>query len=215
MNTESRSPESSEIRSGYDRWSSVYDDDANPLPALEEPIVHERLGSVRGLTVLDLGCGTGRHTLWLANAGAIVTAVDFSEGMLAQAHCKPGAGAIRFVVHDIQNRLPFEDGFFDRVVSGLVLEHIEDLYHFFSKVRWVLRPGGRALLTTMHPAMFLRGSQARFTDPDTGESVQPGSYPHQISDFVIAGLRNNLTLLHLSEHSPDAKFASLYPRGEK
>lgn len=128
MNTESRSPESSEIRSGYDRWSSVYDDDANPLPALEEPIVHERLGSVRGLTVLDLGCGTGRHTLWLANAGAIVTAVDFSEGMLAQAHCRLGAGAIRFVVHDILNRLPFEDGFFDRVVSGLVLEHIED-YH--------------------------------------------------------------------------------------
>lgn len=215
MNTEIRSPESTEIRSGYDRWSSVYDDDANPLPALEEPIVHEQLGSVRGLTVLDLGCGTGRHALWLASAGAIVTAVDFSEGMLARARRKPGADAVRFVVHDIQNRLPFEDGFFDRVVSGLVLEHIEDLHHFFSEVRRVLRPGGRALLTTMHPAMFLRGSQARFTDPDSGEIVQPGSYPHQISDFVMAGLRNNLTLLHLGEHSPDAEFASHYPRGEK
>ena len=215
MNTEAQSPEPRAIRSAYDRWSSVYDDDANPLPALEEPIVHAQLGSVRGLTVLDLGCGTGRHALWLASAGAIVTAVDFSEGMLARARRKPGADAVRFVVHDIQNPLPFDDGFFDRVVSALVLEHIEDLHHFFSQVRRVLRPGGRALLTTMHPAMFLRGSQARFTDPDSGEIVQPGSYPHQISDFVMAALRNNLSLLHLGEHSANAEFAAQYPRCEK
>jgi malonyl-CoA O-methyltransferase len=215
MNTEDRSPESSGIRNGYDRWASVYDHDANPLPSLEEPIVREQLGSVRGLAVLDLGCGTGRHALWLASAGAIVTAVDFSEGMLAQARRKPGANAVRFVVHDIHKHLPFENGFFDRVVSGLVLEHIEDLQHFFFEVRRVLCPGGRAFLTAMHPAMFLRGSQARFTDPDSGEIVQPGSYSHQISDFVMAGLRNNLSLLHLGEHSPNAEFASRYPRCEK
>ncbi len=215
MNVETRPPEPKTIRSGYDRWSSVYDDDANPLPALEEPLVRGKLGSVQGLTVLDLGCGTGRHALWLAKAGANVTAVDFSEGMLAQALRKPGADAVRFVVHDIEKRLPFENDFFDRVVSGLVLEHIEDLHQFFSEVHRVLRPGGLALLTAMHPAMFLRGIQARFTDPDTGESVQPGSYPHQISDFVMAALRNNLTLLHLAEHSPDAEFASYYPRAEK
>lgn len=215
MNTQIRSPEPTEIRSGYDRWSSVYDHDANALPALEEPLVREQLGSVRGLAVLDLGCGTGRHALWLASAGAIVTAVDFSEGMLAQANRKPGAGAVRFVVHDIQNRLPFEDGFFDLVVSGLVLEHIKDLYHFFFEVRRVLRPGGRALLTAMHPAMFLRGSQARFTDPDSGEKVQLGSYAHQISDFIMAGLRNDLSLVHLGEYSPNADFATQYPRCEK
>ncbi|MFC2023506.1 class I SAM-dependent methyltransferase [Chloroflexota bacterium] len=215
MNTELRSPEPTAIRGGYDRWSNVYDHDANPLPALEEPFVRERLGSVRGLSFLDLGCGTGRHALWLASAGATVTAVDFSEGMLTRARHKPGAGAVRFVNHDIQNRLPFDDDFFDRVVSGLVLEHIENLNHFFSEVRRVLRPGGRALLTAMHPAMFLRGGQARFTDPDSGEVVQPGSYAHQISDFVMAGLRNNLSLLHLGEHAPDADFASRYPRCEK
>jgi ubiquinone/menaquinone biosynthesis C-methylase UbiE len=215
MNAEVGSPEPTEIRDGYDRWSSVYDDEANPLPALEEPFAREQLGSVRGLAVLDLGCGTGRHALWLASAGAIVTAVDFSEGILARARRKAGAGAVRFVVHDIEDRLPFEDGLFDRVMSGLVLEHVKDLDHFFSEIRRVLRPWGRAVLTTMHPAMFLRGTQARFTDPDSGEKVQPGSYPHQISDFVMAALRSNLGLLHLGEHSPDAEFASRYPRGEK
>jgi malonyl-CoA O-methyltransferase len=89
------------IRSGYDRWAVVYDHDANPLIALEEPVVHDALGDVRGAAALDLGCGTGRHALWLAAPGAAVTAVDFSDGMLAEARRKPGADAVRFAVHDL------------------------------------------------------------------------------------------------------------------
>lgn len=75
----------SEVRGGYDRWAAVYDHDGNPLQALEGPVVRAAVGDVRGLKVLDLGCGTGRHALWLAAAGAHVTGVDFSEGMLAEA----------------------------------------------------------------------------------------------------------------------------------
>src|SRR5437764_12466232 len=81
-------------RDGYDLWSAVYDADANPLPAIEEPCVDRLLGDVRGLAVLDLGCGTGRHALRLAAAGAVVTALDFSPGMLDQARAKPGAGRV-------------------------------------------------------------------------------------------------------------------------
>ena len=40
----------------------------------------------------------------------------------------------------------------------------------------------------MHPAMFLRGSQARFTDPATGDVVQPGSVPHPFGEFVMAAV---------------------------
>src|SRR5712692_1086954 len=115
------------IRAGYDRWALVYDHDANPLPALEEPFVREAVGEVRGLAVLDLGCGTGRHTVWLAAAGATVTAVDFSEGMLAEARRKTAAANVRFLAHDLHQPLPFPSGTFDLVVSGLVLEHLRDL----------------------------------------------------------------------------------------
>jgi malonyl-CoA O-methyltransferase len=118
-----------------------------------------------------LGCGTGRHALWLAAAGANVTAVDFSEGMLAEARRKPGAEAIRFLCHDAHEPLPF-GAEFDVVVSGLVLEHIRDLDAFFAEIRRVLVPGGRAVVSGMHPAMHLRGSQARFTDSETGEIVR-------------------------------------------
>src|SRR5262245_17901578 len=75
-------------RDGYDRWAAIYDDEGNPLVALETAHVHALLGDVRGLDVVDLGCGTGRHTLWLANAGARVTAVDFSPEMLRRARAK-------------------------------------------------------------------------------------------------------------------------------
>ena len=97
------------VQTGYDRWAAIYDHDGNPLQGLEEPVVRATVGDVRGLNVLDLGCGTGRHSLWLAAGGATVTAVDFSDGMLAEARKKPGADAVRFVAHDLHRPLPFPD----------------------------------------------------------------------------------------------------------
>lgn len=208
-------PDPSAIRSGYDRWAELYDHELNPLIALEEPIVRQALGDVSGLSVLDLGCGTGRHALWLGAAGARVTAVDFSEGMLSEARRKLGASAVRFLVHDLHQPLPFEAVAFDRIVSGLVLEHLSDLGAVFAEARRVLRPGGRALVSAMHPAMFLKGVWARFTDPETGEKVQPGSVPHSIGDFVMAAVRAGFALDAIGEYAPDAAFAARYPRAEK
>ncbi|MGI9430406.1 MAG: class I SAM-dependent methyltransferase [Bythopirellula sp.] len=203
------------VQAGYNRWSVVYDHDANPLPALEEPIVRQWLGDVAGLKVLDLGCGTGRHALWLAEAGAEVTAVDFSPGMLAEAQSKPGAHGVKFLQHDLHKPLPFAAQAFDTIVSGLVLEHLNDLASFFADARRVLKPAGRAVVSAMHPAMFLRGSQARFTDPDSGEIVQPGSLAHALSDLVMAAIHGGFQLANVGEFAPDGPFADRFPRAEK
>jgi len=203
------------VRHGYDRWAVVYDYDANPLAALEEPHMRDAVGSVRGLSVLDLGCGTGRHAIWLAAAGATVTALDFSEGMLAEARRKTGAESIRFIVHDLHERLPFLGGSFDLVVSGLVCEHVRNLQSFFAEAHRMLRAGGRAVVSAMHPAMFLRGSQARFTDPASGEVVQPGSVNHRLGEFVMAALHSRFMIEAIDEYAPDADFAASYPRAEK
>ena len=205
----------SSVQTGYDRWAAIYDHDGNPLQGLEEPVVRATVGDVRGLNVLDLGCGTGRHSLWLAAGGATVTAVDFSDGMLAEARKKPGADAVRFVAHDLHQLLPFPDGTFDRVVSGLVLEHLRELNGFLAEARRVLKPGGRAVVSAMHPAMFLRGAQARFTDPASGELVQPGSVPHAIGAFVMAAVRAGFRLEAVDEFAPDAAFAEHYPRAAR
>jgi ubiquinone/menaquinone biosynthesis C-methylase UbiE len=203
------------VREGYDRWAAVYDHDRNPLAALEEPHMREAVGAVHHLAILDLGCGTGRHTVWLVDAGARVTALDFSEGMLAEARRKVQSADVQFVTHDLHQPLPFADGAFDVVVSGLVLEHLSDLGAFFAEAHRVLKWGGRAVVSAMHPAMSLRGSQARFTDPASGEIVQPGSIRYQVSDFVTAALKAGFALSAMSEYSPDAQFAGRFPRAEK
>lgn len=205
----------SQVRAGYDRWSAVYDHDANPLQAFEEPVVRQAVGEVAGLTVVDLGCGTGRHTAWLASAGAQVTAVDFSPGMLAEAKAKVDGHEVTLVEHDLHQSLPFADATFDVAVSGLVLEHLVDLRAFFVEVRRVLRVGGRAVVSAMHPAMFLRSSQARFTDPNSGEVIAPGSVSHSVADIVMATVHAGFRLDNVTEHAPTAEFAERYPRAAK
>src|SRR5581483_11328891 len=56
------SPEELPVQAGYAAWASCYDDDGNPLIALEEPAVRAWFGPLHGKRALDLGCGTGRHT---------------------------------------------------------------------------------------------------------------------------------------------------------
>lgn len=223
-------------RDGYDAWSGLYDVESNPLVMLEERVVVARLAGVvegaragRGRAragaaacgdgeprVLDVGCGTGRHAVRLAMGGTAVTAMDFSRGMLAQARGKPGAERVRWVEHDLAvHPWPVEVGGFDVVLSALVLDHVRDVGAFFESVARALAPGGRAVLTVMHPAMMLRGVQARFTDPASGERVMPASAANEISDYVMGAVRAGLSIEHLSEHRVDAELVAASPRAEK
>lgn len=196
--------EESEIvttREGYDRWAEIYDDEDNPLIALEEEHLSPLLGDVRGLDVLELGSGTGRRTLWFCENGARVTAVDFSDGMIEKARRKPGWEHVRFVPHDLARPLPFDDGYFDMVAHFLVGEHIPDLHRFFRECRRVCRTGGRVVASMMHPAMLLRGIHAHFRDPASGRDVCPRSHAHDTSDYVMAALTAGLAIEHMSEHA--------------
>ena len=202
-------------REGYDRWAELYDTDGNPLIALEEPEVDRLVGDAADRSLLDVGCGTGRHAVRFAAAGAKVTAIDFSEVMMSKARAKPGADRVTFVAHDITTPLPFADGAFDRVVCGLVVDHIADLAGLFGEMRRVCAADGRVVVSVMHPAMMLKGTQARFHDPATGREVRPASVANQVSDYVRAALAAGLRIDHISEHAVDAALADRFPRAVK
>ena len=202
-------------REGYDQWSRVYDGDDNPLVLLEEPQVERLLGDVGGLSIADIGCGTGRHALRWAAAGASVTAVDFSDGMLAKARAKPGADGVRFIRHDLAERLPLAGAAFDRVTCCLVLDHIHDLPHLFTEMARVCRPDGLVVISVMHPAMMLKGVRARFIDPATGRRREVAGAAHQICDYVTAAVGAGLRIDRISEHAVDDALAARSPRGRK
>jgi len=113
-------------REGYDLWSKIYDDEDNPLITLEERIIDGLLGDVRGRTIADVGCGTGRHAIRMAKAGARVTALDFSERMLEEAYRKPGSEDVTFIKHDLAQPLSLDTSEFEIVLSCLVVDHIAD-----------------------------------------------------------------------------------------
>lgn len=202
-------------RDGYDRWADIYDGEDNPLVLLEERLVRPLFGTVARRDVADIGCGTGRHAAWLAHEGARVTAIDFSPAMLDRARSKSGTSQIRFVQHDLAEPLPLDDTSFDLVISCLVADHIENLPDYFGELRRICRPAGRVVLSVMHPAMMLRGVQARFIDPRTGERVMPQSYPNQTADYMMAAVHAGLILESVSEHAVDADLARRSPRAEK
>lgn len=202
-------------REGYDRWAEIYDDEDNPLISLEAPQVERLMGDVRGLDVIDIGCGTGRHALRWAAAGARVTAIDFSEGMLAKARARAGAEAVRFLVHDLVAPLPFDDATFGRVACCLVLEHICGLKQLFREFRRICRADGVIVISVMHPAMMLRGITARFTDPATGRETRPAGVRNQICDYVMAAVGAGLSIDGMSEHAVDDALATRSPRARK
>lgn len=169
-------------RDGYAAWSSFYDTDGNPLVALEGPAMQAWFSPVRGRPVLDLGCGTGRHTLALAELGAEpIVALDQSPEMLALAQYKLKEHRVLLVQHALPRPLPLRDAAFDLVVMGLVAEHVADLTALMREAARVLVPGGRCLLSALHAERSAAGQTARFIDPQTGQR-RPIVTIHRTSD---------------------------------
>ena len=74
-----------DVAAAYDRWAGQYDDAPNATRDLDAAVVRRTPLRVDGRDVLELGCGTGKNTAWLAARARQVLALDFSPGMLAAA----------------------------------------------------------------------------------------------------------------------------------
>ena len=142
---------------GFDAWQAQYEADVAACEAAEDypfagytelhdqifDIVHAR----EGVSVLDLGCGTGRMAGRLLEAGHPVTAVDFSRQMLqAAAHNAPGATFVQAELAEVPDKLTGQT--FDCIVAAYSLHHLPDAekYALLTALQANLAPEGVIVL---------------------------------------------------------------------
>ncbi len=187
-----------EVARAYDLWAASYDTDSNPTRDLDAEVIRTAPLAMTGRDVLELGCGTGKNTVWLAAHARMVVPLDFSSGMLARARERAHAAHVRFVQHDLRMPWPLTDGAVDIVVGNLVLEHVEHLAPVFAEAARVLRSGGQLWFCELHPDRQRRGGQAQFTTSE-GETVLVAAYLHSVADYVNGGIAAGFTLRRIGE----------------
>ncbi|OYU57306.1 MAG: SAM-dependent methyltransferase [Chitinophagaceae bacterium BSSC1] len=189
------------VQNAYNEWAEQYDTNQNKTRDLEAIILRETLSKISFNSCLEIGCGTGKNTVWLQTKAQQVLAVDFSEEMLSKAKEKISQPNVQFLQADITEPWHFAQQQFDLVSFSLVLEHIEDLTAIFQKVANSLNPNGHVYIAELHPFKQYSGSKARF-ETATGTQVVT-CFTHHVSDFVIAAKQAGLELVSLEEYFDD------------
>ncbi len=117
------------------------------------PGVLRLLGLRQGERALDLACGQGVVSRALAKAGAQVTGVDLSPSLVKLARQRSGKG-ISFLVGDVRDMreaLPAGDAF-DAAACVLAVENLDPVEPALAECARLLKPGGRVVIVTVHPA---------------------------------------------------------------
>jgi SAM-dependent methyltransferase len=184
------------------------------------------LGDVRGLRIVDFGCGSGANAVQLANRGAYVWAVDISEDLVRLAVRRMAvngrAGGAQFIVGSAHD-LPFPDASID-IVFGIAILHHLDLALVSREVRRVLRPGGRAIfqepVRNSATVKFLRSlipyrapdispferpltdAELRsFAAPFSAVRIRPFGLPHVLLGQVLPVVKNQIDRLYRSDRA--------------
>lgn len=118
---------------------------------------YQRLGLEAGHTLLDLGCGFGRHAYEAARRGAHVIACDMAQPELievrntfkamAEAGEYDAATVETMQINGDATKLPFADNSFDRIIISEVLEHIPNDFAALAELARVLKTGGILAVT--------------------------------------------------------------------
>lgn len=187
----------------------------------ERPATLSLLPDVEGKHVLDAGCGPGVYAEWLVNRGAEVVAFDANEKMVRLARERLGDKA-QIMQANLEQSLDFlRDGWFDIVVSSLVMDYVKDWEKVFAEFHRVLGEGGCLVFSMEHPyAKFddHRGTSNYFEvevmeDEWTGFGivVQVPSYRRPLGEVINPLVRAGFILERILEPIPTEEFRQKAP----
>jgi SAM-dependent methyltransferase len=186
-------------------WGGAdYDRVARQLAPIHDELV-ARLDPSSGERWLDVGTGTGEVALRAAQAGAEVTAVDISEGLLDIARGKPGADRVTWELGDAQ-ALRFNDASFDVVVSCFAVIFAPDQDAAVGELERVCKPGGRLGLTSWRPEDGPHAIYQRFVPSDSvavADQWGEEAHVHELLEGAFE-LEIDEGVWHLKADSPEA-----------
>ena len=143
-------------RSAWDRWAPDYAAAGQRNWAAAEPtwgiwgVPEAQVGvlpsGLAGLDTIELGCGTGYVSAWLARRGARPVGLDISPGQLATARELQQRFGLRFpLLHASAEQAPLADAAFDLAISEYGASIWCDPYLWIPEAARLLRPGGRLI----------------------------------------------------------------------
>lgn len=193
-------------KSTWDRIASDYTsyrqlgESMNEL--VEIPAMKNLVGNVENLIVLDAGCGFGEYSSWAKEQGAKeVVGIDISEKMikLAKENAEKEGVEVKFFQGDLSDLAGFGDGYFDLIMSSIVVGYFGDLEKYFSEFARVLKKGGRFIFSDVHPMQ------------DSGEMVEVGGRKVlQITSYAPARpIKGHIKSLGGEAHEVDAYYRPL------
>jgi ubiquinone/menaquinone biosynthesis C-methylase UbiE len=120
--------------------------------AYNQDILLSFLEKEKGSKILDIGCNNGNFTVKAAEVIGTnkIYGIDLNQEALEKASSK----GIEAKYHDVNQKFPFEDSYFDAVISNQVLEHVADTDNFFRETYRVLKKGGYAVFSTPNISSF-------------------------------------------------------------
>jgi 2-polyprenyl-3-methyl-5-hydroxy-6-metoxy-1,4-benzoquinol methylase len=117
-------------------------------PLTEERVQHFLRLAPEARTVLDLGCGNGRASRMLADAGKRVVGLDIASAALRKAAAVGASGSVCYVEGSCEAQFPFRAESIDAIYCAEVIEHLVDPQTTLAECRRVLRPGGTLFVST-------------------------------------------------------------------
>jgi malonyl-CoA O-methyltransferase len=180
---------------GHRLWAPNYDADVNALLALEQRVLQPHLDNLNGKFVVDVGCGTGRWMVLAQAAGATVAGLDLTAEMLAAAAAKPALQG-KLACSDAQ-RLPVADRTADLTLCSFCISYVSDLPGVFAELGRITRPGGRIIVSDIHPAACAAGWKRTFRN--AGRLYEMELDRQRNRNPLGAGLQAGLTLWRVLE----------------
>jgi SAM-dependent methyltransferase len=134
------------VGAGEREWRAVVGEESWGIWALPESTLRLLPADLTGRDTIELGCGTGYVSAWLARRGARPVGIDNSEAQLATARRLQGEHGIEFPLHHGNaESVPYPDASFDLAISEYGASIWADPYRWIPEAARLLRPGGELI----------------------------------------------------------------------